>query len=44
MLARDEALAGVEQLTSGPWQIVETVRLNLPFSGAPRLLAVACLG
>lgn len=44
MLARDEALAGVEQLTSGPWQIVETVRLNLPFSRAPRLLAVACLG
>jgi 16S rRNA (guanine527-N7)-methyltransferase len=44
MLARDEALAGVEQQASGPWQIVETVRLNLPLSGAPRLLAVACPG
>lgn len=44
MLARDEALAGVEQQVSGPWQIVETVRLNLPLSGAPRLLAVVCHG
>jgi 16S rRNA (guanine527-N7)-methyltransferase len=44
MLARDEALVGVEQHASGPWRIVDTVRLNLPLSGAPRLLAVACPG
>lgn len=44
MLARDEALVGVEQHASGAWRIVETVRLNLPLSGAPRLLAVACHG
>lgn len=44
MLARDEALAGIEQQASGPWWIAETVRLNLPLSGAPRLLAVACPG
>ncbi len=44
MLARAEAMVGVEQHASGPWRIVETVRLSLPFSGAPRLLAVACPG
>ena len=41
MLARAEALAGIEGLPSGAWRIVETRRLTLPFSGAPRLLAVA---
>ena len=41
MLARDEALAGIEQIPSGPWRIDETKILTLPFSGAPRLLAVA---
>lgn len=40
MLARAEALAGIEQMPSGPWRIVETRTLTLPFSGAPRLLAV----
>ena len=40
MLAREEALAGIEQLPSGPWQCCETRSLRLPFSGAPRLLAV----
>jgi len=43
MLAHDEALAGVDQLDAGRWHIVETRRLHLPFSGAPRLLAV-CAG
>lgn len=41
MLARAEALAGIEHLPSGAWRIVETRSLVLPFSGAPRLLAVA---
>jgi 16S rRNA (guanine527-N7)-methyltransferase len=41
MLARDEALAGIEQIPSGPWRIDETKIFTLPFSGAPRLLAVA---
>lgn len=40
MLARVEPLAGIDNLPSGGWQIVETRPLNLPFSGAPRLLAV----
>jgi 16S rRNA (guanine527-N7)-methyltransferase len=39
MLARTEALAGIEQLPSGPWRIVDTQSLTLPFSGAPRVLA-----
>lgn len=42
MLAREAALAGVEQHASGPWRIVETRRFTLPFSSAPRLLAVVC--
>ncbi len=40
MLAREEALTGVEEDASGPWQIVATKAMHLPFSGAPRLLAV----
>ena len=40
MLAREEALAGIEEDDSGPWQIVATKAMHLPFSGAPRLLAV----
>ncbi len=40
MLAHEEALAGVEEDVSGPWQIVATKAMHLPFSGAPRLLAV----
>ncbi len=43
MLARDEALAGIEQIPSGPWRIDEIKKSTLPFSGAPRLLAVACV-
>ena len=44
MLAREDALAGLDHLASGPWRIAQTVRCTLPFSGAPRLLAVACIG
>lgn len=44
MLAREDALAGLDRLASGPWRIAETVRCTLPFSRAPRLLAVACIG
>lgn len=40
MLAHAEALAGVEHLDEGRWQIIEQHQLRLPFSGAPRLLAV----
>jgi 16S rRNA (guanine527-N7)-methyltransferase len=40
MLAREEALAGIEEGASGPWRIATTRALTLPFSGAPRLLAV----
>jgi len=43
MLARDELLGGIEQIPGGPWRIVDTRTLTLPFSGAPRLLAVASL-
>lgn len=38
MLARDEALMSLEPHVAGIWQIAKTLRLNLPFSGAPRLL------
>jgi 16S rRNA (guanine527-N7)-methyltransferase len=41
MLARTEVLAGIQTLPSGPWRIVETRAVHLPFSDAPRLLAVA---
>ena len=40
MLARAEALAGVEADDSGLWRVGETRALHLPFSGVPRLLAV----
>jgi len=43
MLARDELLGGIDQIPGGPWRIVDTRTLTLPFSGAPRLLAVASL-
>ena len=43
MLARDESLAGIEQIPGGPWRIVDSRTFALPFSGAPRLLAVASL-
>lgn len=43
MLARDELLSGVEQIPGGPWRIVDVRTFALPFSGAPRLLAVASL-
>lgn len=43
MLARDEALAGLAQPAAGPWRVIETRRLLLPFSGAPRLLAVCAV-
>ncbi|ADW17082.1 methyltransferase GidB [Desulfobulbus propionicus DSM 2032] len=42
MLAREHTLAGIETLASGPWRIAETRAFALPFSGAPRLLAVVC--
>jgi len=40
MLARKEALAGIETLASGPWQLAATRDFVLPFSGAPRVVAV----
>ena len=40
MLAHDGPLAGLDTLDAGRWQIMERHRLTLPFSGAPRLLAV----
>ena len=40
MLAHGEALAGVENFDGGGWQIIKQHQLRLPFSGAPRLLAV----
>jgi len=40
MLAHKEALAGIETLDGGRWQVRAQHRLRLPFSGAPRLLAV----
>jgi 16S rRNA (guanine527-N7)-methyltransferase len=43
MLAKAEALVGIEQIP-GSWRIVDTTSLSLPFSGAPRLLAIACAG
>jgi len=44
MLARQESLAGIEHLPSGPWRITATRTLTLPMSGAPRFLAVVCAG
>jgi len=44
MLAREEALAGIEQIAPGPWRLIETRSLTLPFSGAPRLLVVVSAG
>ena len=40
MLAHEQALAGIDSLDGGFWKLREQHRLNLPFSGAPRLLAV----
>jgi len=40
MLAHEEALAGIDTLDDNRWRIVEQHRLRLPFSEAPRLLAV----
>ena len=40
MLARKEGLAGIGEMASGPWRIVETRSLRLPFTEAPRLLAM----
>ncbi|MBV5317779.1 MAG: 16S rRNA (guanine(527)-N(7))-methyltransferase RsmG [Desulfobulbaceae bacterium] len=40
MLAREEALAGIEEMAFGPWRIIETKPLALPLTGVPRLLAV----
>lgn len=40
MLAHEEALAGMNTLDGGAWQILKRQQLRLPFSGAPRLLAV----
>ena len=44
MLARQEMLAGIEQLPSGGWQIERTLAFILPFSQAPRLLAEVRVG
>jgi 16S rRNA (guanine527-N7)-methyltransferase len=43
MLAREEALAGVADDDAGSWLIVDTKAMHLPFSGAPRLLAVVSI-
>ncbi|MGD9949187.1 MAG: 16S rRNA (guanine(527)-N(7))-methyltransferase RsmG [Desulfobulbus sp.] len=40
MLAHEEALTGVESIDGGCWQVLEQHLLRLPFSSAPRLLAV----
>lgn len=40
MLARIEALDGVAQDDANGWRLIETRTFTLPFSGAPRLLAV----
>ena len=40
MLAHEDPLAGIETLDDNRWWIVEQHRLRLPFSEAPRLLAV----
>jgi len=40
MLAHEQALAAIDTLDDGFWQIRQLHRLNLPFSTAPRLLAV----
>ena len=42
MLARQEMLAGIETMASGHWRVVECRSLTLPFSKAPRILAVVC--
>ncbi|MCL2789235.1 MAG: 16S rRNA (guanine(527)-N(7))-methyltransferase RsmG [Desulfobulbus sp.] len=44
MLAREEALAGIDHLASGPWRLIATRAFVLPFSGAPRLLATVHSG
>ena len=44
MLAREEALDGIDCLPSGPWRLTATRHAVLPFSGAPRLLAVVRSG
>ena len=44
MLARQEALAGLEQLPEGTWRLAASREFGLPFSGAPRLLAVVHCG
>lgn len=44
MLARQEMLAGIENLASGGWRIERTCALNLPFSQAPRFLAEVKIG
>ncbi len=38
MLARTEALAGIESLPAGGWRPGENKTFSLPFSGAPRLV------
>ncbi|MDR2550172.1 MAG: 16S rRNA (guanine(527)-N(7))-methyltransferase RsmG [Desulfobulbus sp.] len=44
MLARPEALVGLEHLPAGPWRLAISREFVLPFSGAPRLLAVVRCG
>lgn len=40
MLAREDALAGVTPAGPNGWRLIESRTLTLPFSAAPRLLAV----
>jgi len=44
MLALRAALAGLEQLSEGPWRLAASREFVLPFSGAPRLLALIHCG
>ncbi|MDD2465054.1 MAG: 16S rRNA (guanine(527)-N(7))-methyltransferase RsmG [Desulfobulbus sp.] len=43
MLAHDQSLAAIDSLDDGIWQIRARHQLTLPFSAAPRLLAVVGL-
>jgi 16S rRNA (guanine527-N7)-methyltransferase len=44
MLAHEESLAGVASLDGGIWHVVGQHQLTLPFSRAPRLVAVVVSG
>lgn len=44
MLARKEPLTRLSEAGVSGWRVVETIRFTLPFSEAPRLLAVVHSG